>query len=241
MSTATAAAGSPSRLSIGGRGGDATVERFRAHGRLNTPELSRALEGVETFARVVALHDGDTLTAVFDAIGGAFYQLHVRIDGIDACEMTAHAAPNRRLAIAARDRLLSLVTGNVSPPNSDKAAIEGLLASDVFMVRVRCGRLDKYGRLLGKVSSAYADSMSPSFGDVLIAERLAYEYRGGTRLSEEAQLDAMGRDADGNPKTPTLEQPVKAQMQTWPDGGHWFRRWIGGGGGATTTTSGSSV
>jgi endonuclease YncB( thermonuclease family) len=213
--SAVAAASTP-RRSFGAD--DANVERFRPHRGANTPDLSRALDGVETLARVVSLHDGDTLTAVFPSFG-AFYQLHVRVDGIDTCEMNAVAPPNRALALRARDRMLQLVVGHgasTAQPADTKARIDALLDSDVFVVRVRCGRMDKYGRLLGKVSSAYSDALSPTFGDMLIAEHLAYEYHGGKKLSEAEQLSAMGYDAGG-------ERPPATKAE----GGFWQTRWSG--------------
>ena len=55
--------------------------------------------------------------------------------------------------------------------DGDKARIDAIL-DDAILVRLCCGRFEKYGRLLAKVSSAYSDSLSPSFGEVLLAERL---------------------------------------------------------------------
>lgn len=186
------------------------VERFREHRACNTPDLSRALEGTDQFARVVSLHDGDTLTAVFGALGG-FFKVNVRVDGIDAPEMNAHADANRKVARMARDRMVELVVGDPrrvrdalgaergggrigSADKDDRERIDALLDGDVFLVRIRCGRCEKYGRLLGKVSSAYSDSLSPTFGDILVAEHLALEYRGGHKPTEAEQMRELGRD-----------------------------------------------
>lgn len=182
---------------------DPTVDRFKEHRAGNTVNLSAALDGVDTIARVVSLHDGDTLTAVFEALGG-FYKINVRLDGIDAPEMNATSPANRMVAVLARDRLLALVIGEnqgaaaaarrASVDAGDKNPIDALLDADVYVARIQCGRCEKYGRLLGKVSSAFSDALSPSFGDVLVMERLALRYRGGKKMTEAEQMRMLGRD-----------------------------------------------
>ena len=49
---------------------DPIIDRFREHRSCNTRDLSAALDGQDVIVRVVSLHDGDTLTAVFEALGG---------------------------------------------------------------------------------------------------------------------------------------------------------------------------
>ena len=189
----------------------ASSDYFGADRHTTAIELSRVLDGVDTLARVVSLHDGDTLTAVVPLFG-RHVKVHVRVAGIDTCEMNATDDANRRLAFLARDRMLQLVLGDdhaailLSPPPppettrppggrgrrppSDKARIDALLDGGVYMVRLRCGRFEKYGRVLAKVFGKDAGEDDPSFGDVLVAEGLAYEYRGGRKLTEAEQLRA---------------------------------------------------
>ena len=191
---------------------DPIVERFREHRAINTPELSRALEGQHAIARIVSVHDGDTLTAVFDALGG-FYKIHVRLDGIDAPEISSKTPANRHVAELARDRLVELIVDDPDrvaafraidvkwPASSDALVktgsnIDRLLDEDVYVVRIQCGHSEKYGRLLGRLSSAYSDAMSPSFGDVLVEERLALPYHGGHKMTDEDQMRALGRDVE---------------------------------------------
>lgn len=179
---------------------DPIVERFRDHRTGNTRDLSRALESTDAIARVVALHDGDTLTAIFDALGG-FYKIHVRLDGIDTPEINSKTPANRRVAEMARDRLLDMIVegtregtreGSNKGPSTN--GFEAFLDGDVYLVRIQCGRCEKYGRLLGRLSSAYSDALSPSFNDRLCSERLALRYSGGAKLTDAEQMRAMGRD-----------------------------------------------
>lgn len=175
---------------------DDDVKRFAPHGLKSTPALS--LSGVEARARVVSLHDGDTMTVVIEAFGG-FYKYHMRLDGIDACELGAERPPNRRLALAARNRVAQLVTRSSDPPPAKQADLEADLDRVVRLVTVKCGQYDKYGRLLGRVFiGASSGPGAVSVNQTLLHERLVYEYHGGRRLTEEEQLRAMGRDKDGN-------------------------------------------
>ena len=176
------------------------VDRFRPYGLL-APYMS--LAGTEATARVVSLHDGDTVTVVLQAFGG-YYRFRVRLEGIDACELTSTAEPNRRLAAEARDRLLQLVMSGSAVPATAPVTkyiqkdAEAALDVNVRLVRLKCSKFDKYGRLLGRLSDVDGADGAKCFNDVLLKEKLAYEYHGARRLSEEDQLVAMGRDKDGN-------------------------------------------
>lgn len=225
----------PSRRSRSSGGSlDPLVERFREHRGDNTRELSRALEGADAIARVVSVHDGDTLTAVFEALGG-FYKIHVRIDGIDAPELRAVSPANRKVAGLARDRMVDLIvddpdrTGHLATARDatclgayDPKQIDALFAAGVYVVRIQCGRCEKYGRLLGKVSSAYSDALSPSFGDALIEARLALPYGGGHKMTEADQMRALGRDVDTGE---LLRAPAAEGF--WRKGvGYYFTGWL---------------
>ena len=170
---------------------DMDKQSFDGHGLKSTPDLT--LNGINTIARVVSVHDGDTLTAVIHIFGG-FYRFHVRLDGIDTCEMTSHSIPIKRLAIQARDRLIDLITClGASTQLRCKHDIDCFLDKSTYMVRIECGKFDKYGRLLGRIFPVVADvagssSSIESFNEILVLEKLAYRYNGGTKLSEETEL-----------------------------------------------------
>jgi endonuclease YncB( thermonuclease family) len=155
---------------------------FRPHGP-KTPPFN--LAGVDTFARVVAVHDGDTLTAViplaFKSSEAGFYRFSVRLEGIDTCEMKASSEVNAGLARRARARLLELVGCCEGDPK--------FLESHVCIVRLVCGKFDKYGRLLAKVYARtdHSTTESESFNDRLVSERLACVYQGKTKMTEAQQ------------------------------------------------------
>jgi endonuclease YncB( thermonuclease family) len=80
----------------------------------------------------------------------------IRLVGLDAPEMNGRCPRERRLAVAARDRLDGLVAGGVT---------------------VRSVGTDRYGRTLARVR----DRRGRDVARVLIAEGLARPYEGGRR------------------------------------------------------------
>jgi endonuclease YncB( thermonuclease family) len=151
---------------------DAT-QRFGPYDH-TTPEFS--LEGLEAWCRLVDVHDGDTLTVVAEFLPGHFGKFHLRLLGIDTAEMTADAPAVKAKALAARDRVMQLCTGCTDCRSP--ADIRAALTKQVVMVRVRCGRNDKYGRTLADVSDSQSGG---SIAARLLAEGLAKPYDGGTK------------------------------------------------------------
>lgn len=64
---------------------------------------------LSTYARVVNIHDGDTITVVFK-FAGAFQKFSVRLDGIDTAELHGELSS---LAVRARDRLSELIANTL--------------------------------------------------------------------------------------------------------------------------------
>lgn len=148
---------------------------------INTPLFS--LTGLKTWARLVDVYDGDTVTLVIP-FGGEFYKFKCRLFGIDACEMTS--VQNRELAIKARDRVVEL-SGTETAPT--KKEIRQKLNSRVVLVWVVCHNFDKYGRLLVDVYSS--DTSTASFSKCLLDEKLSYEYAGKTKKTEDEQIKLL--------------------------------------------------
>lgn len=152
-----------------------------------TPFFS--LNGLKTYARVVDVYDGDTLTLVLD-INGSFLKFKTRVMGLDTCEMRSKNAKNKDLAVKARNRLIGMITGQVYDDLMNKKKdITQIFEEDVFVIWVHCSEFDKYGRLL---ADCYSSSDTPkSFATILIEEKLAYKYEGDTKLSEEQQVGVL--------------------------------------------------
>jgi endonuclease YncB( thermonuclease family) len=142
-----------------------------------------SLKNTECYARVVHIHDGDTLTAIIPVFG-SYYKFSIRLNGIDTCEIKSKNEVTQKLSVDARNRLINLITDrNASDINDD---VKKYLLDNVVLVFVKCNDFDKYGRVLATVSKSHSDAMS--FSDILVKEKLAYVYSGKTKLTEEEQI-----------------------------------------------------
>jgi len=146
-----------------------------------------SLAGMNTWARVTGVYDGDTLTLAIP-IFGCVYRFSSRINGIDTAEIKSKLHENKLHAVRARNRLLQLIGISVGIDDEfKKKNIDAMLLAQPCMIWVECGENDKYGRLL---CSLYKDPMKAvSFSEVLLREQFAYAYGGGTKQTEEEQLN----------------------------------------------------
>ena len=111
-------------------------------------------------ALVVDVYDGDTLTAELDLGMSIKRECSCRLFGLDTPEIRTKVAGEKEAALKARDRVRELVGGKwVTLQSMEKP--------------------DKYGRLLVKVWTE--DGLLVN--DLLIEERLAIPYDGGTKIS----------------------------------------------------------
>ena len=165
---------------------------------LKTPSLS--LEGLEMFARVVDVYDGDTMTVVIK-FHDELRKIRVRLLGIDTAEMNAADTESKLLAIRARDHVIkycciaaciqadSVVVDTQSdhPSTNDRASIRKLFLQHHVIVYLRCSKFDKYGRTLANVHRVRKDydttkglflqtPENESISDVLLREGLAKSY-----------------------------------------------------------------
>ena len=138
----------------------------------------------QTFdARVVDIYDGDTITLVIGIPQP--YRFNIRLSDIDTCEMKSHEPGAKQLAMAARNRLCELIT-DVNPKELKRKEVRKILNDRVFMVEIRCGKFDKYGRLLG-----WIHKHNQCLNQVLLQEKYAYPYQGQTKLTEAEQIQSL--------------------------------------------------
>jgi endonuclease YncB( thermonuclease family) len=136
---------------------------------------------------VVGAHDGDTISVVIMQESKAA-RFNVRLDGIDTPEMTSADSNVKDLAIAARNRLISLLTrGHVTLPvhapegkKLTRTDINTKLCERVHIVFLECRGMDKYGRVLGVIYLDESPS-SKSANQIMLDEGLAKPYSGGTK------------------------------------------------------------
>lgn len=166
---------------------DKIRELYRHHGS-NTPYFS--LKGLKTYARVIDLYDGDTITVVFD-VNGYFLKFKCRLIGVDTCEIRSKNVAIKRLATLAKRRLFHLITNDHMDDENNKKELTKYFDDKICIIWVHCLDFDKYGRLLIDCYSSSEDEKS--FSNILIDEKLAYKYDGETKLTEEQQLSLLSR------------------------------------------------
>lgn len=145
-----------------------------------------SLKNTECYARVVQIHDGDTLTAIIPVFG-SYYKFSIRLNGIDTCEIKSKNEKTQKLSVDARNRLINLITDRHASNIGD---VKKYLLDNVVLVFVKCNDFDKYGRVLATVSKSPGDVLS--FSEILVNEKLAYVYTGKTKLTEEEQIAMLG-------------------------------------------------
>ncbi len=113
------------------------------------------LEGEEHQAKVVNIYDGDTIKVVFK-IFDTYYRWNCRVMGVDTPEMKTHNEKEKIYATKARDALREKIMDKI--------------------ITVKCGKFDKYGRLLIDI---YYEKIH--INQWLIDEKYAFAYDGKTK------------------------------------------------------------
>ena len=152
----------------------------------NTSEYS--LNGLTTICRVVDIYDGDTCSCIIGH-NNVFHKYKVRLAEIDTCEIKSKIDDNHQLALQARKKLCSLISNKLDDIdiNITRKNLRTILNNEIFLLQIKCGEFDKYGRLLGWLYS----NDNISLNQLLINAHLAYSYNGGTKLSETSQINTL--------------------------------------------------
>jgi len=173
-----------------------TLKKFRDIDPKNVSNWTNIFDGKILAARVIDIYDGDTCSCLILENDKTPYIIHIRLNGIDTCEMTSKT--NRELAYKARYRLYQLVS-NTNNENEDiyisRKQMKEKLSSEFCLVMLSCSKFDKYGRLLANIydidTTINNISKKTSFNQKLIDEKLAYPYDGKTKLNEKEQINLL--------------------------------------------------
>jgi endonuclease YncB( thermonuclease family) len=125
-------------------------------------DFSDCVNGQTVEAKVVSVYDGDTIKAVFP-LNGVLYRWNCRLDGVDTPELRTRNEKEKAFGYTVRDKLREKILDQV--------------------VMLKCGDLDKYGRLL---VSIYLNDIN--INQWLIDNNYAFSYDGGTKQSWEEYL-----------------------------------------------------
>ena len=153
---------------------------FASHTISNTPLYS--FENKKLWARVLSVHDGDTITCAIESFPGCFFRYNIRLAGIDTREMTSKGQ-SKDLAITSRNKLIAFITDNQIVLCETKIYTRTMIIAefgrDVFLVYLDCDKMDKYGRVLARVYSP--TNQKQSANAMLLETGLAQIYNGGTK------------------------------------------------------------
>ena len=154
---------------------------------IETPILS--LYGINTYAKVVNIIDGDTVVLIIPFLN-KYFKFNCRLNNIDTCEIHSSNDKIKELGIKAKNRLIELISKKKLNWEDDvsKKNIQNIFNINCFLVYVKCYNFDKYGRLLVDI---YLNKDEKNLSDVLLEERLAYVYNGQTKLTEEEQMNLL--------------------------------------------------
>ena len=119
-------------------------------------------------AKCVRVVDGDTIDAMIDLGFGVHVKKRIRLAGINAPESRTRNKVEKKLGLAAKERLIELMEG----------------AANVFELESK--EIGKYGRVLGVI---YINKLSGKdtitqacINEMLVSEGHATEYDGGKRI-----------------------------------------------------------
>jgi endonuclease YncB( thermonuclease family) len=147
---------------------------FHEHTLDNTPKFS--FSGIETVCRLVDIYDGDTVLVVFE-YHGTFIQITVRLDGIDAPEIRSKDLLEKQQGFLARQKIIDLTCNGNLTVESSRADVQEHLKHETVLVWLRCFDFEKYGRLLGSVSTYKNNEIGDDIGRALIDSGLAKVYQ----------------------------------------------------------------
>lgn len=142
------------------------------------PEFNFA--GQNFYARVIGLHDADSLKVCFD-VSGKLYKMMTRLEGIDSAEIRSKDPKEKALAVRARDYVAAWCMPNkfsVGGNYTEKELVAALW-EDPVIVYLKCGEMDKFGRIL---TEFYKDDVEPhSLNKLLRDNGFVDSYDGGSK------------------------------------------------------------
>lgn len=157
----------------------------------NTKEIKQfSLSGLKTFARIANVKDGDTLEVIIPLFDN-FYKFITRLKGIDTCETKTNNDDIKNIGLKAKYRVIELLTGK-KYNSIKKEEIKNIFEENKIIVTIEFYDYDKYGRILSDIFIYDKNNKNKiSLSSILLHEKLAYIYDGGTKLSTEEQLNIL--------------------------------------------------
>ena len=142
----------------------ALIQRLHAVDLTTVKKFS--FEGFITYAKVIKVHDADTVTLLFE-YNDTIVKYNVRIDGIDAPELHSKIPEEANLSKKGKEYLTNIVLHTI--------------------VKVVCKDFDKYGRILADIytlkTSSTNEIQETNVSQLLLRGGYVRTYNGGTKAA----------------------------------------------------------
>jgi hypothetical protein len=122
-----------------------TTENLTTSTNLNTEFFS--LNGYSGYVRVLDVYDGDTIICAIPLLDKTS-KFHVRLSGIDTCEIKSKLKAAKEIAVKARERILHLITHQTGLNNLSRHDLRSFFDTNIHIIYADCEEFDKYGRVL---------------------------------------------------------------------------------------------
>ena len=143
-----------------------------------------SLNEFETTCKIVDIYDADTCKIVF-ILNNSIVKFNCRLSHIDSPEIKpslkiAHRSVEIKAAKKCRNKLIQLCTNSMCPLECilNKKLKQKYLSENTKLLNVKCGKFDKYGRLLIEL---YHIGSEKSINNLLIDEKYVHSYSGKTK------------------------------------------------------------
>ena len=133
----------------------------------DAPDYSKCVFEKTIEAKIISVYDGDTVKAIFP-LNGVLYKWNCRLIGIDTPEVRTSHKLEKKYGYIVRDHLRNKILNKV--------------------VQLKCGDLDKYGRLLVTI---FCENNTCDVNNWLINNKYALPYDGGRKKSWKQTLDQI--------------------------------------------------
>jgi len=117
-------------------------------------------------AKLDRVIDGDTVDALIDVGFNIWVKKRIRFMGLDAWESRTRDLDEKKKGLAAKSRVIELLTEISSKPG---------------YFRIKSHGVGKYGRVLGELFIQDSEGVQYNINDTLINEGHAYAYFGGKK------------------------------------------------------------
>jgi len=117
-------------------------------------------------AKLDRVIDGDTVDALIDVGFNIWVKKRIRFMGLDAWESRTRDLDEKKKGLAAKSRVIELLTEISSKPG---------------YFRIKSHGVGKYGRVLGELFIQDSEGVQYNINDTLINEGHAYTYFGGKK------------------------------------------------------------